>query len=130
MFRSGLFLALAACLASACSSLAVAQRAKKERPTPYVIMQMNNEFIVLKATDAKPREIQLQTEYNEAVKAHKLAEKEAKKNKEKFTQKPPVRPSIRYVGKQYKTEEEAQEAREKFVKEWEAQKAKKGKPKP
>lgn len=94
-------------------------RRKRERKPRYVVaraMDTEGEWSinVLEEEQYKDRRKELPKEYSEAVKEWIAAAKEARKNKEKFDQPRPKKPSITRVGKIYSSKEDAEAFQEKY----------------
>lgn len=97
--------ALLSLLVAASAAPAAAQKKTKDKPALYAVVQVDQEYrIVTKAGVAQLKK-ELKAEHKQAVVEHKAAQKEARKNKEKFTTPAPkakkvkvVKPSIDKAG--------------------------------
>jgi hypothetical protein len=115
-------------------AIRIEKRGDRERkPSRYIVAQILNvdgtmSFQAIGSNQLNERRKELRELYEEALKEWKTDALRAKKEKEKFTEKPPTKPDIarcRYAPKTYKTEEEARAMAEKIQERWDEKMAKK-----
>jgi hypothetical protein len=103
------------------------KRAPKEKPSIYIIVQLNEEYQVIRKDELKNFNKSQMEQHKSAEKAYAEAKKEAKKSKQKFDQPKPVRPIIKTISGQYTSKEKADEQANKLREEAEKLKAKSSK---
>ena len=103
------------------------KRATKEKPSIYIIVQLNEEYQVIRKDELKNFNKSQMEQHKSAEKAYAEAKKEAKKTKQKFDQPKPVRPIIKTISGQYTSKEKADEQANKLREEAEKAKAKSSK---
>lgn len=95
----------------------------------YVVVRVRNmqgemSFDVIEAKNLKDRVKQCYAQHKEALKKWNAARATAKKNKKQFTEKKPVEPYVRQMGRsRFKSEEKAREYAQKLQQQLEARKA-------
>ncbi|RIK81327.1 MAG: hypothetical protein DCC68_09080 [Planctomycetota bacterium] len=79
----------------------------KEDKAAYAVVQVDEEYTVIRKADLKDFQKGINEKYAADVKKHAQARKDAVKAKEKFTTPAPKRPKVRTLPKAFATEEEA-----------------------
>ena len=100
------------------------KKTPKEKPSIYIIVQLNEEYQVIRKDELKDFNKSQMEQHKSAEKAYAERKKEAKKTKEKFTDPKPVRPIIKTISGQYTSKEKADEQANKLREEAEKAKAK------
>lgn len=103
--RFGAFLLLA--LASAIVAPPVRAAPPKEDKAAYAVVQVDDDYTVIRKADLKDFQKGVNDKYAAEVKKHAQARKEAAKSKTNFTTPAPKRPKVRNLPKAFASEEEA-----------------------
>lgn len=122
-----LFAGLAATGDAAGYQNAKQERKPKEKPSIYIIVQLNEEYQVIRKDELKDFNKSQMEQHKSAEKAYAEAKKEAKKSKQKFDQPKPVRPIIKTISGQYTSKETADAKANELREEAEKAKAKSSK---
>jgi hypothetical protein len=96
----------------------------REKPSIYIIVQLNEDFQVMRKEELKEFRKSQTEQFKAAEKGYKQAQKDAKKAKEKFDQPKPVRPIIKPIAGEYTNKEKAEEQANKLREEVEKAKSK------
>lgn len=85
----------------------------KKKPMSYVVVKVKDtagatSYDVIPLKEIKQRSSDAMKEYRQAVRDWTKAKADARKNKEKFAQKKPLKPSVTKVGAVFKNEEKAE----------------------
>jgi hypothetical protein len=100
------------------------EKKAKEKPSIYIIVQVNEEYQVIRKDELKDFNKTQMEQHKNAEKAYAEAKKEAKKSKQKFDQPKPVRPIIKTISGQFTSKEKADEQANKLREEAEKARAK------
>lgn len=110
-------IALVIVLLSVVTGSAEAQRPPKKRAaakTKWIVVQNGDEISTADASSLKQLQKQADQDYKDAVRSWTEAKKAAKKAKERFTDKKPVKQKVKKLGGPYRSEAEAEQALRKF----------------
>lgn len=121
-------LVLLGLLAAAASATSVAAQSGDE-PAKFAVVDVDGEIRVIGAAEVETLKAELKQEFKDATEAHKAAKKEAKANKEKFTEPAPKQKKLKVVKPSLDREEADKLANELRAKGDEKAKKKGGKPK-
>ena len=130
--KTGRWIVVAVTLVLVClSGLSEAASPKKSRS--YVVIRVKDmagetSYDVIAMKEIRQRSAEAQKEYKQAVLDWNKARVEARKNKEKFTEKKPLKPVIVKVGPVFRTEEKAETYAQKLRDRQEAREARNKKP--
>jgi hypothetical protein len=103
---------------------AKAPRATKEKPSIYIVVQLNEEYQVIRKDELKDFRKSQNDQFKAAEKGYKQAQLDAKKAKQKFEQSKPVRPIIKTIAGEYTSKDKAEEQANTLREEAEKAKAK------
>jgi hypothetical protein len=121
--KRSLLLAMTLALATL-GSLSTAYAARDKQPKPgiakadtWAVVQIGDEVKIIKSSELKNLQKTAKEEYEQDMKAYKEAQKESSKSKDKVSVPKPVKHSPRILKRSCKTEQDANDARDKILEE-------------
>jgi hypothetical protein len=82
-------------------------KATKEKPSIYIVVQLNEEYQVIRKDELKDFRKNQNDQFKAAEKGYRQAQIDAKKSKQKFDLAKPVRPIIKTIPGEYTSKDKA-----------------------